>query len=284
MGRWDNYLIRCSSLGDIMTAGRGAKITDKQLEELNDLLSRVKLTEKQADRRDELISKRDAKPELSATAKSMLRKIWKEETYGVKKEITSKYTEKGNQVEKDAIQFASKVLNWGILEDFDTSDKNRINNEFITGEPDVNWDPKNLLADVKSSWDVFTFPDLATESPNDDYFWQGVGYMALTNKSEFYLVYCLMDTPEHLVLDEIRKAEYARNVICLTDEEEIAIRKRMTFSHMPDWARIRVFKFTRQAELEQQVYEQVIECRNYLNALDTIWEKNMESINQFKIK
>ena len=44
--------IRASQLGRIMTDDSSAKITDKQLSTLEGLLSKIKLTEKQAELRD----------------------------------------------------------------------------------------------------------------------------------------------------------------------------------------------------------------------------------------
>jgi len=284
MKRWDDYKFRCSSLGSIMSAGRGVVITDKQLETLNELLSKVKLTDKQALLRDELITKRDAKPELSSGAKSYLTQLWKEETFQTRKEISSKYTEKGNLVENDAIAFANHHLGWGLLMDFDADSKNRLTNEFITGEPDVNWDANGLLADVKSSWDLFTFPMFEQKLPNPDYYWQGMGYLALSGKSSFQLVYCLMDTPEHLILDAIRKEEYKRCEIELPVEVEQEIRWSMTFSHLEPAQRMRVWTLGAvQSEIEA-IYTQVGMARDYLNNLDGMYKRiTDETDSLFKI-
>lgn len=284
MRRWDDYKFRCSALGNIMTDGRGTQITELQLKELGALLEKIKLTDKQAERRDELVAKRDAKPELSSGAKTYLRTLWREETFQIRNEISSKYTEKGNLVENEAIEFANKHFGWGLLEDYDVESKNRITNDFITGEPDVNWDATNVLADVKSSWDLMTFPMFENDLPNADYLWQGYGYLWLTGKPVFQLVYCLMDTPEHLIQDAIRKEEYKQNAIELSLEDEQEIRWRMTFSHLEPAQRMRIWKIAAIESEFERIKERVIAAREYLNNLDVLYKRITDEVDsQFKI-
>ena len=96
--------IRASQLGRIMSDDAKNKISDKQLLTLEGLLSKIKLTEKQAELRDVLLLKRDAKPELSTGAKTYIKELWLEDNYGIKQEINSKYLTKGNDVEDLSIQ------------------------------------------------------------------------------------------------------------------------------------------------------------------------------------
>ena len=60
------------------------KISEKQLLTLEGLLSKIKVTDKQAELRDVLLLKRDAKPELSTGAKTYIRELWLEENFGIK--------------------------------------------------------------------------------------------------------------------------------------------------------------------------------------------------------
>ncbi len=64
-----------------------------------------------------------------------------------------------------------------------SENEERITNEYITGVPDVNTD---VLIDVKSSWDAFTFFEKVVEDElkNKDYYYQLQGYMWLTDKQE----------------------------------------------------------------------------------------------------
>jgi hypothetical protein len=72
MGKFDNYLFHCSSIGEIMTEPRSGK-------------------------------------GLSETCKAHLLQCWIGETYGRFKGDTNKYIEKGNMVEEDSITLYSRV-------------------------------------------------------------------------------------------------------------------------------------------------------------------------------
>ena len=62
--------VRASSSAPLFSGEDG--LTDKQAEQLEGLLSKIKLTELQAKTRDELIVKRDAEPTLSAGGKKLV--------------------------------------------------------------------------------------------------------------------------------------------------------------------------------------------------------------------
>ena len=111
---WNEHLFRCSALGSITAISRGSTITENQLAELNKLLEKVELTERQAIRRDELVAKRDAPPQLSEGAKSYLKQLWKEKTFGRYKHVDTKYMRKGTEEEHTALIIADEVLGWGI--------------------------------------------------------------------------------------------------------------------------------------------------------------------------
>ncbi len=165
-------------LSDLMKKKASGKITDFQLVDLGDL-----------------IKQRDQKPKLSKGAETYLDSIIQEIVFGRSKKILSKYLDKGNAVEEKSISLYCNVT--GNL--FFKNDK-RFRNEWITGEPD-NIDGK--VRDIKSSWDFSTFPLHAQEIPTIDYEWQLITYMELTGLKEAELIYCLVDTPEHLVTNEL---------------------------------------------------------------------------------
>ena len=265
---WSGYLFRCSSLSHITSTGRGVEITELQKKELARLLEKIKLTEKQALRRDELLLKMDAKPELSKGAKTYLEGLWIEETFKRPKEFQNKYTSKGLEQETESLHLANRVLDWGLDKEYIDGiefNKNRLSNEYITGEPDLNSD--RLLADGKSSWNIHTFPHFK-EDIDPSYYSQGQGYMWLSGKDSFQLVYCLVDTPERLILDEIRRQEWASGFIEIPAEMEDDIRNSMTFEDIPEWARVKVYSF----EIDEEYIKKVIECvemsRAYLTELN----------------
>jgi len=276
---WSGHLFRCSSLSHITSIGRGQEITSKQRQELATLMDKIKLTEKQAERRDYLTDKLTAKPELSKGAKTYLEGLWIEETFNRPKNFSSKYTEKGTEQETESMHLANNVLGWGLASDYiDGVEfiKQRMNNEYITGEPDLNCedsadlnceDSAGLLVDIKSSWDVHTFPHFKDDIESA-YYSQGQGYMWLSGKTSFQLVYCLVDTPERLILDAIRRAEWSEGFIEIPEEYEAEIRQSMTFDDIPAEARVKRYKFEADAEYIKKAKECIIMAREYLFELN----------------
>jgi hypothetical protein len=177
---------------------------------------------------------------LSKTAKSYVDQWIKERIYGYRNEISSKYLDKGNQVEDESIDFIAKHLN---LKGIKKNEK-KFENDFIVGTPDVI--TKDTVIDMKNSWDCFTFPLLDNEIPNKDYFYQLQCYMALTGKKKAKLVYTLMNTPEDLVKYDLMSHNY--------DEID------------PKY-RIKVFDIERDEDVIDEIRKRVIEIRNHLEVV-----------------
>jgi len=133
---------------------------------------------------------------LSQTTKSHLEEWLKSEIYGIRKQIKSKYLDKGNAVEDLAIDYAAAELGWL----FAIKNEEFFEDEYFCGTPDVMLE--DTIVDIKSSWDCFTFPLFEDEIPNSDYFHQLQVYMHLTGKRKATLCYVLMNTPEHLSYEE----------------------------------------------------------------------------------
>jgi hypothetical protein len=97
---------------------------------------------------------------LSQTAKTYIHELVLEHKYGIKKEFSSRYTDKGNAVEDESILLVNDVLDVKFI----YKNEEHFTNDWITGTPDVN--TEDVLLDVKSSWDATTFPFFDTEIPN----------------------------------------------------------------------------------------------------------------------
>jgi len=195
--------IRCSSLGKIMTNPR-------------------KKTET-----------------LSATCKTYLKELVKEDLFMYRSSIDSKYLTKGIEVEDTSIDLYNEVYGTLYLKNTE-----RLENDFIQGECDINGD--DVIIDIKSSWSLETFPAAPEDINNKDYEWQLRGYMWLYNKPKAELAYCMVDTPDHL----------------LKDWDNLDIHK------VDRWdAALRVTKisFERDEELERQIADRVIECGKFYN-------------------
>lgn len=117
---------------------------------------------------------------------------YKERLYGVSKDFSSKYTDKGNQLEDEGID---KAIDWLDLP-FILKNEEHFEDEHFTGTPDLILEDEVL--DIKLSWDAFSFPLFEDELPTKDYMYQLQVYMALTGKRKSRVVYVLLNTPEDI--------------------------------------------------------------------------------------
>ena len=198
---------------------------------------------------------------LSKTCKTYLQELAIEEMYGIKKEFSSRYTDKGNIVEREAIDLAQENLDFGFM----YKNEEHFNNDFLTGTPDVNTD--SILLDVKSSYDGTTFPWFATEIPNKDYYFQLMGYMALCNKRKSILAYCLINTPSEIVEDEVRRAHWSSHLIDESEELRAEVEAKHNFDHIPSEKRIKTFDIKYDKDVVKAIYDRVKECREYYKTL-----------------
>ena len=219
------FKIRCSAIGSIMTNARSKSET------------------------------------LSETTKKYCQEWAKEQIYNKKKQFSSKYTDKGNVVEDDSLDFVAEQLGLGML----IKNEELFTNDFLRGTPDAI--TNDFIIDVKNSWDCFTFPLFETEVPNKDYYYQAQGYMALTGVKKYKLIYTLMDTPKHL----IEKEAYwycKNNGFDQLDEDILAdFTERMTFDNIEDKYRIKIFEIDYNEEVVNDIKERVNECRTYIKTL-----------------
>ncbi len=234
---FSTYLFRCSATGNLMTEPR-----DKDAK---------------------------ARGDLGETTKSYLKKLYREVRYNRRKEFTSKYTDKGNQVEEESITLYSR-----LSKRFYKKNDERVTNPFLTGHPDIytglTIKQAEEIADTKSSWDLDTFP-FPDDPINKDYKWQLTGYMALTGAKIARLVYCLIDTLIEMILDAQKKLAWRMKVIDETPEylEAAAeIERNMTFSDIPMEERMIEYTIERNDDDILALYKKIKKCRDYLNQLD----------------
>lgn len=133
---------------------------------------------------------------LSETTKSYVKDWIKEQIYGYRNEIKSKYLDKGLQLEDKAIDRTIQALDIP----FGIKNEKYFEDEYFCGTPDLIVD--GVVYDTKCSWDCFTFPLFETEIPTKDYFYQLQIYMHLTGCKKAKLVYVLLNTPESLTYEQ----------------------------------------------------------------------------------
>jgi hypothetical protein len=199
---------------------------------------------------------------LSQTTKSYILELAIQEKYGIHKEFWSRYTDKGNEVEPEAIKLTESVLDVGFI----YKNEEQFFNEWVTGKPDVNTD---VLIDVKSSWDAFTFFDKVIENElnNKDYYYQLQGYMWLTDKQEALLCYCLVDTPLQIVEDEIRREHWKQNLISESSDLREFVEDKHTFGHIPMEKRVKTHVVKRDDDVIEAIKTRIEECNEYYNEI-----------------
>lgn len=198
---------------------------------------------------------------LSQTAKTYIEELVKENELGIKKEFSSRYTDKGIQQEDIAIEMASRVLNLP----FALKNTEYFENEFIKGTPDLILEDE--IIDIKCPFSGSTFPWFETELPNKDYYWQMIGYMWLTGRKKARVVYCLVDSPEKIIQDEIRRVSWSKFEIDVTEETENEVRFQHEFDRIPENKRVRTFLVELNEANIEQVKERLLEARKYYDEL-----------------
>lgn len=129
---------------------------------------------------------------LSVGAKTVITNMAKEFIYGYDTVVTSKYMDKGLQVEDKSIALLNSVLFTNYVKNTE-----RKTNDWITGECDIVGSDR--IHDIKSSWSLSTFPVLASQGEDKTYEWQGRAYMMLWEMDLFEIDYCLVNTPDSLI-------------------------------------------------------------------------------------
>ena len=152
-------LIRCSSLGKIMTEPKTLKDGP-----------------------------------LSVGAKTYIRELAQQEILGVDFEFSSKETQKGIEVEDESIALLNRVRGLSLVKNTE-----RKSNGLISGECDLYDAERKRGHDLKSSWSAKTFPGWVVDCEDRLYEWQMRGYMWLWDADEWEVNYALVDTPERLI-------------------------------------------------------------------------------------
>jgi hypothetical protein len=198
---------------------------------------------------------------LSQTAKTYVEELAKEHLFSIKKVFKSRYTDKGNEVEEKAIELTEDVLGFEFL----TKNENYYQNDYIKGTPDII--TTSLVIDVKSSWSGDTFPFFETELPNKDYYYQVMGYMWLTGKKNALISYCLINTPEEIVNDEIRRTAWGKYEIEPSEETIRDVVALHSFDHIPKDRRVKAFHVEYNEGVVNEMKTRIEHCRTYFNEL-----------------
>jgi hypothetical protein len=156
---------------------------------------------------------------LSSTCIKRILKTYANQVHKRQQSIRSKYLEKGNAREEDAITLLSRVT-----KKMYTKNEERLFNAYITGIVDVFQGPEIRKAkhtlDTKCSWSYDTFLEAFFAALNSDYEWQGHGYMDLTGAEMHTVCYCLVNGLLKALNDELFRVAKEMEVIDASHETD----------------------------------------------------------------
>lgn len=198
---------------------------------------------------------------LGQTAKSYIEEIWLHKEFGYKEEIMTDEMLKGLICEQDSMELVQQVLGG----EFRVKNRKNFKNDYLIGTPDIVL--TDSIEDLKTSFTVKTF---FNSEFNSIYYWQGQVYMELTGVKHFRLIYCLVNTPEEIVLDLEKRLYYKFS--CDEDNPHYKlwveqIRKNHNFDNIPAKNRIKVFEFVYNPEDIEKMYRKIDKAREYYKSL-----------------
>lgn len=249
---------------------QGMKTGQNMLTKISDIKAKI----------EELEPFKDDEP-LPQTAKSYLKKYYAYLKYGkwsVGLDKGNRYTNKGKLGEPDSITLISRLDKIFLLKN-----EVRLENEFLTGEPDIivgdNIFKADYVYDAKTSWDAETFFDNLDKDLNPIYWWQMQGYLALTDCKQGEVSYCLVNTPEALLEGEkyalLRRFDVVSEEAPEFKKAYAELLNNSTFDDIPIERRRLKFIVERDEEAVQRIYKRVEMCRAYLSKLQELHEKGV---------
>ena len=201
---------------------------------------------------------------LSETAKSYLRDIWLQKTYGYKEPSPPSIEMlKGLMCEADSMSLVQDTLKG----QFRTKNLETFKQKGLAGTPDIIL--SDCVEDIKTSWSLRTFYE--ADGNNSVYFWQAVGYMMLTGVTQYRLIYCLVPTPEELLQREIDKLSYAYGRNSLDPNYQKAVEQikhnNNLITSLPNEKRIKVFNFALTTEDAEKVLNKLKKAQEFYSKI-----------------
>lgn len=201
---------------------------------------------------------------LSKTTESFVKSMWLEREFGYREEFASDEIMKGWLCEDDSVGLVKEVLGG----EFRIKNSQYIRNDFVHGTPDIILRKEDVVEDVKTSFNLRTFSesDLAK-----NYWWQGQGYMWLTGKKNYRLIYSLVPTPETIIEDQKRRWFYKfgqnEDNPHFIDACKQIDRNNELISELPKANRLNVFEFNFDEEKIEALKLRILSCREYYKKL-----------------
>ena len=145
-----------------------------------------------------MTSPRNKNELVSATTKDLCLDTFLQNEYGYYEDVMTPPMMKGLTLESKAMGFLSE-LDGKYRKPY----KVKTSNDWIIGTPDIVLD--DCVEDIKCSANLKTF--LKAEM-NENYMWQGIGYMWLMGRTTFKLRYVLLPDDEDMITEAKKKVWY----------------------------------------------------------------------------
>jgi hypothetical protein len=229
---WGKFKIRCSSLSVLFTEPRAA--ADKKA------------------------------GNLSETAKKHLYKVYIREKWGREKDISTVAMKKGTIVEGDIIEILSFLDETKYVKNHE-----RKENEWIQGCPDI---VAGHIDDAKGAWDAEAFAPHIMDQLSDENFYQMQGYLWLFNRPKGKVSRALVNCPDFLLKNELRRLMF--NMDVATDENPeykaaaLELIGQLTYDDIPLEERIIRKEVIRDDEIIAQIPAKVQKAREFLMEME----------------
>ena len=195
---------------------------------------------------------------LSTTAKGQLDELWIKEVFGRENfDTKNKYTQKGIISELDSLKLINQVTGKVLFKNEKTFE-----NRFLAGTPDI---IVGRLIDIKSSWSIFSFNGVEEQHAYNTYYYQLLGYMWLLNRRVASVIFCLVNTPEEIMNDELYRLSFKfPGMNDLSEAEMNRFKCNFIFDDIDPKSRMKKFIFKYDHEKIVLLKERLIAARIYL--------------------
>lgn len=210
---------------------------------------------------------------ISVGAQTYCKKWLKEELFGRREPIQSKYLQKGLDTEEQALNVLVRVLKLGMI----YKNEERKYDEYKTGELD--FIHQGIIYDNKSSYSFDTFPLFETKL-DPKYYGQKQVYLSLWGLKKAKVCYTLVDTPLDILERELRwidndndKQQKALSLVFTKKYwDEVKGRffpnaDKRKFVSIEDKYRVKVFDVARDDDYINKIHLKVKGCRQYIDIL-----------------
>lgn len=268
-----DYYVRRAYLAELEDLVRSGAIdpTDEQAAELASVgkpSDKAPLTANMRDHIAKVAELEDAPFAFTAGGTSYLQEVYLAH-HGHEEVVVNDEMLKGQLCEQDGLALVSEAL---AAEGFRSKNRERFANDYLTGEPDCLLGP--VVEDIKTS---FTRKSFMRASVSRTYYGQLQAYMDLTGRDRARLIYCLVDTPESIVLDLLKRVYWKYGEDYENPhyrEAEAKLERQHRVSDLPPAERVKVFEFGRDQDYIDELHRRCERGREVLAGLSLVAPEN----------